>query len=598
MINLSRAGRVLFGSSIAVLAAIVLFHFATPAFAQTAAVEEVGAAAGFGGASLTEIIGRVIAIVLTVLGVIFLLLVIVSGFLWMTAGGNEDKVKRAKQILINATIGLVIVLGSYAIASYIFNSLLNATGVGSGSDTSNVAIEPRSGSLGSGSLRDHFPERSATDVARNTRIMVTFSQPMNVASFIDGYSTNGTPEDVSDDTVATAINSQNVAIYPTGEEDATLTNVSVAFTDDLKTFVFDPGDYLGSATNDVSYTVSLSTNIAFATGDDAFTGIYSGGYEWSFEVGTTIDLDPPSVQSVIPSAGAAYDRNITVEITFDEAIDPTSATGTRTATSGFDIIQTAGASGAPQAGTYDISNGYRTVTFTSTDACGTNSCGETIYCLPADDAIDVTAQAATVGSDAPQASMFDGIVDTAANSLDGNDDGTAGDDYTWGFTTTGNINLEGAAIETISPEILAGDQSIDQPVVITFTDVMRTLSLTSETITLTNSEVTTGDVHEMWFLPRSTGLDATGAEVTDSSQTTAKTQVTLGHGVFLESTDGLTYLYGVMVNEGVENQYQNCYSPAEGPDENGGACAVGDMSPSCCNGTAQSATCDLFSSSQ
>ena len=243
-------------------------------------------------------------------------------------------------------------------------------------------------------------------------------------------------------------------------EDAFLTDVTTYVTEDLKTFVFDPADYLGSATENTWYTVSLGTTMLDADGDDIFTGSYSGGYEWSFEVSTTVDITPPTVTSIIPSADGEYDRNITVEVTFDEAIDPTSSTGTRTATSGFQNIQTVGVSGSPEPGSYEISNSYRTVTFTPSDDCGgeTNSCGEAMYCLPGGEAITVTASAATATVDPPQADSFpyDGIVDAAANSLDGNDDGTAGDDYTWSFTTTDDINLEGAAIETISPDIAAG----------------------------------------------------------------------------------------------------------------------------------------------
>lgn len=588
------------------IAAIAAFVAFLPSFAlaQTDSVEEVGGAAGFGSAGLMEIIGTVISVVLGFLGVVFLILLIASGFMWMTAGGSEDKVKRAKTILINATIGLVIVLMSYGIASFLLNAFGDATGVDPDGANGSVPIPPRSGSLGSGSIRDHYPARNATDVARNTRIIITFSEAMDLESFIEGYDTNDTPDDTSDDTVATTINADLIQIYPTADGSETLTDVSVYFTEDLKTFVFDPADYLGSATEDTSYTVSLSTNILAADGGDAFTGLYDGGYEWSFEVGTTIDLDPPSIQSVVPVRDRSYDRNIVVEITFDEAIDPTSATGTREAASGFQNIQTVdGTSGAPAAGTYEISNGYRTITFTPSSACSeggtvvTNSCGEAMYCLPGGETMTVTAYAASAVNDPPQADSFpyDGVVDTAANSLDGNDDGTAGDDYAWSFTTTDDINLEGAVIESISPDILGTNQSLDQEVLITFDDMMRVSTLTSENIIMENYEQSAGGVHEMWFLPRVTSLDSTGAEVTDDeTQDPIKTQVSIDHGVFLESEGGLTYLYGVMVNEGVQNQYQNCYSPAEGPDENDAACGVDENSPSCCNGDAQSETCDFF----
>lgn len=578
-----RALRVAALAGVFALAALVLFSVA-PAFAQTDGLETVRGSAGYADTDITTIIGTIINVVLGFLGVVFLLLLIYSGFTWMTAGGDDERVKKAKKTLINATVGIIITVSAYAIATFIMSALGDATGInGGGNGSSSPVPEVLSGSLGSGPIRDHYPERNATGIARNTRIMVTFKQAMNVDSFV----TDG------------ALNTDNIHIYNTAEgEDAALTDVTVSYTDDLTTFVFDPDQYLGSATADTTYTVSLGTRIETADGEDAFSGSYAGGYEWSFEVSTELDLDPPSIVSITPSAAGTYDRNITVEVTFDEAIDPTSATGTRESASGFQNIQTTAASASSTllAGTYEISNAYRTVTFTSSDACGTNSCGETIYCLPGNDTVSVDVLAATAESDPPQADSFpyDGVVDTAANSLDGNDDGTAGDDYRWSFSTTDDINLEGAAIESISPNILAEGVELDQDITITFDDVMMSSSLISDNVSMENYEQSTGSEHEMWYSLTQQGLQSDGTPVTSASQTTVKTEATIAHGVFQESTGGLTYLYSVLVGEGVRNQYQNCYSPAEGPTEDGGACGVDDSSPSCCNGAAGADSCDFF----
>jgi hypothetical protein len=70
-----------------------------------------------------EIVGRIIGAVLSLLGVIFFLLVIYGGLRWMIAQGNEGEVEKAKEILIAATIGLIIVLSAYAITSFIGNQL-------------------------------------------------------------------------------------------------------------------------------------------------------------------------------------------------------------------------------------------------------------------------------------------------------------------------------------------------------------------------------------------------------------------------------------------------------------------------------------------
>lgn len=64
-------------------------------------------------------IGKLIGVVLSFVGVIFFILVIYGGFLWMTARGDSGQVDKAKDLLYAAVIGLVIVLAAYAITSFI-----------------------------------------------------------------------------------------------------------------------------------------------------------------------------------------------------------------------------------------------------------------------------------------------------------------------------------------------------------------------------------------------------------------------------------------------------------------------------------------------
>lgn len=64
---------------------------------------------------MVELIGNVISVFLSLLGVIFILLTIYAGYNWMTANGDEGKVDKAKDILWRAVIGLIITVGSYAI---------------------------------------------------------------------------------------------------------------------------------------------------------------------------------------------------------------------------------------------------------------------------------------------------------------------------------------------------------------------------------------------------------------------------------------------------------------------------------------------------
>ena len=72
---------------------------------------------------LSIIIGTVIQMALSLLGVIFLVLMLYAGYHWMTAQGEEEKVEKAKDTITRAIIGLVIVIGSYAIWAFVFSKL-------------------------------------------------------------------------------------------------------------------------------------------------------------------------------------------------------------------------------------------------------------------------------------------------------------------------------------------------------------------------------------------------------------------------------------------------------------------------------------------
>lgn len=65
--------------------------------------------------NLTDVIGKLIKWVLGFVGTIFFALMLYAGFLWMTAQGETEKVDKARSILIQATIGVVIIALAYAI---------------------------------------------------------------------------------------------------------------------------------------------------------------------------------------------------------------------------------------------------------------------------------------------------------------------------------------------------------------------------------------------------------------------------------------------------------------------------------------------------
>ncbi|MFH0856529.1 MAG: IPT/TIG domain-containing protein, partial [bacterium] len=77
-------------------------------------------------------IAKLIRVFLGFLGIIAVIIIIYSGYLWMTAGGNADQIETAKKWMRNAVIGLLIVLSSFAIASFVLLKLTGVAGIGGG----------------------------------------------------------------------------------------------------------------------------------------------------------------------------------------------------------------------------------------------------------------------------------------------------------------------------------------------------------------------------------------------------------------------------------------------------------------------------------
>lgn len=87
-------------------------------------LEIVARAAGFSEPqSLPAIIGAIIGVFLSFMGIIFLVLIMYGGYVWMTSAGNEQKVYQAKKIITNSIIGTVIIMSSYAITRFVFEAV-------------------------------------------------------------------------------------------------------------------------------------------------------------------------------------------------------------------------------------------------------------------------------------------------------------------------------------------------------------------------------------------------------------------------------------------------------------------------------------------
>ena len=547
------------------LATVFLFHVTLAAEVDTGLTYAEGTGLS-ASQDIRVTIAKIIRIVIGFLGIVAVGLIMYAGWIWMTSEGSEEKIEQAKKILTNAVIGLIIILSAFAIVSFIVNSL---TGAISGSQPAGSSSGVSSGglaALGSGVINSHYPERNQTGVPRNTKIIITFKEAMDPATLISGQS----------------INQQNIKIYQTesGAADAVTFPVGATKTEDNKTFVFSPSQYLGSPSEKIWYSVALSKNIKKVNGDLAFGAVIGEiAYDWMFEVGTFVDNTPPKVDSVVPAPASTEARNVVVQINFSEALDPTAAAGaTRNGFANIKVMDDAAASLI--AGNFYISNQYRTVEFLTDSECGINSCGQTVYCLPANKRIKVLAAAANLlVPGAPLAAYpANGLVDLAGNSLDGNGNGTAegpqaqsglvpynannqthggeGDDYYWLFNTNNTIDITPPVVDQVNPVV--GGSGVDLSVIpqATFSKLLMSSSLNSSSINFKSG----GAGYNYWI----TKNDDFSAK---------KTTANINHDQFAENQE-----YSVRLNSSIKDIYQNCYTPCSGLGVSG--------NPSCCNGVA------------
>lgn len=73
-------------------------------------------------------VAAIILALFSVLGLIFFILMIYGGLIWTSAGGNEERVDKAKKIIKDGLLGLIIVLASYTITYFTIYLIAVATG--------------------------------------------------------------------------------------------------------------------------------------------------------------------------------------------------------------------------------------------------------------------------------------------------------------------------------------------------------------------------------------------------------------------------------------------------------------------------------------
>jgi len=620
-----------------------------------------------GSYDIRLIVAKIIRAVLGLLGVIAVSIIVYAGYTIMTSGGNEEKITKGKKILINAVIGLIIILMSVAIVQFVINALARATGLTGRPNIPGLEIQnfAGSGALGQ-TIEDHYPERNQKEVPRNTKIAITFVEVVDPSSLIENSNQTCWPaaaneiepikiepdkckkdeegndieyygdcimdDDFSWEEDCDHLLTGSLSIYQstsTGYNDllqipdifVEAAAMAIYFEDEdiageynARTFVFKPFDsktsnlpladvaYLGSGEVDVPYIVWVTDSIMKKTlfnekAVSIFDGQFKPFYYWEFETGTELDFDPPYVTAVRPKEGSTVMRNNITQVYFNEAMDPTVTQGYLSPNTDthlfFDTVVT---------GTWKLTNGYTVSEFLPDDPCGTNSCGDIMYCMPVPgcDEYDKTCTSTYGGlvragwplnDDSFEAIPFSGVMDMAGNGLDSSEDKkpdgvvnerpiipTADnnkcdvwnqhcyfsdqqlpDNYWWNYVMENDIDRTVPYVEKISPAVDTEGVAGDTELIMNFNKVLQITSFSVSNLLLEEhpgletlySE--NGDTMGRW-------LRFNLIEDEAGDKTELEIEPTHEFGPL-----DLDLYYFVSASSSIKSETQNCLYPGRGP---------------------------------
>jgi len=285
------------------LASFLLFKTVLAADNVASGITQVDSGIALGNTSPIQTVLKVIQIALGFLGIILVCIIIYAGYLWTTSMGQAAKIDKAKGILKGAVIGLIIILSAWGITYFILKKLVgNDSGAPTASlmsvNVKNLSI----GTLGSCSIESVYPEPDAKDVARNTNILITAKEALDLNTVCINKDTkaacacNNTPS-------CNYLNPKNIQIFKTSDGNTcsssgcsgNLQDVEVSVPAGNKTLVLRPLSYLGNSSGNVEYGVHLTNDLKKSGGEALFTTCSSDYLEWKFETNTKLDLEPPQV---------------------------------------------------------------------------------------------------------------------------------------------------------------------------------------------------------------------------------------------------------------------------------------------------------------
>jgi hypothetical protein len=112
---------------------------------------------------IDDIVRTIYNTTITISGILFIILFLVGGIMYLTSGGSEENSGRARKLIIDAVIGLVIVLAAWAVSDWIL-SLLKGSGGDLSTPTTNQPYQP------SPDNRGELPTPDPIDQSNNQNI--------------------------------------------------------------------------------------------------------------------------------------------------------------------------------------------------------------------------------------------------------------------------------------------------------------------------------------------------------------------------------------------------------------------------------------------
>ncbi|MDD5534606.1 MAG: Ig-like domain-containing protein [Patescibacteria group bacterium] len=292
-------------------------------------LENFRSAANYANTDLPTAMGRIMKIVLGVLGLAATVIVIMGGFKWMTSGGDENKISEAKKLMMAGIVGILIIVLAYAISSFIIGKLMSVT-------------PPPPPCVGSSCLNNPY-NPLPVDVFKVKRIESTHGSSLKAGSLQTDYHQDVYLCSAVQPMFNNWINAEAIKDLAQNDLRVETTTGGNKINGEWQTrdgiIIFKHQDLFNENTEYTTYLPKAILNTSSKTLQDCLASgtangkcIENGSYFiWNFTTGTTTDKVAPTITSVYPildQTNKHYpDQNVSlkpaIEVNFSEAIDAT-----------------------------------------------------------------------------------------------------------------------------------------------------------------------------------------------------------------------------------------------------------------------------------